>query len=827
MTKTKNKTSYKDTFLTKNGLTGSVIPITQETFMTRFIKRYWHSYSLLGLSGFSAFYLNQPPLAVACGAAAIASAIVTFLQQRRAEKTIYPENMFIGPAFIVSETGEVLRANQKGGELLALYGHNLQDLLETDSFDEGACFRLLNSDKKHILQNDDVIYVARYLNSTQQFLVTRFNKSTNKNVFGTDQQNSLRWSQHVKFFEKHGGTIGDQNHDNSQLTSLQESLKSWIKNDNELKTFLTECGTQASKNMATSEKIHFEEVTFIDKEDGKDLTFRVMVREDEDRVAGFIFPVASDTSQKTDNNQHNAPSPASAPDHAQPLKGDDNLYAHIFADSPAAIITTSQDGQIENYNKSFFKLTLSADPYAENIYDYFAPKDHDKIKEIIATGTPQELNFTKDKINKIVKLSAKKFTNKDHKDNIIFYIVDLSEGKTLEDKFNQVQKMQAVGQLAGGVAHDFNNLLTAILGHTELLLGRTAPADSAFSDLMQIQQNANRAGKLVKQLLAFSRQQTLQPKIINLTDILPDINELLRRLVGENIALKSEYGSDLSSIKADITQLEQVILNLAVNAKDAMDGNGTLTIKTENISRKTSLKAGYNIMPEGDYVGIYVSDTGCGMTTETQKKIFEPFFTTKDIGKGTGLGLSTVYGIVKQSQGFIFVESEMGKGTTFKLYFPAYHDDTQDSEQNNIADNSAPEPQQDAATKEPHAPHTKTILIAEDENSVREFVVRALTMRGYNILEADCGEDALELFKEHQDKIDLILSDVMMPGMDGPSWVREAKKCADHIKVIFMSGYAEDTFRDDPAMQSDGVSAKFLSKPFSLKVLTKTIKDNL
>ena len=228
-------------------------------------------------------------------------------------------------------------------------------------------------------------------------------------------------------------------------------------------------------------------------------------------------------------------------------------------------------------------------------------------------------------------------------------------------------------------------------------------------------------------------------------------------------------------------------------------------------------------MPEGEYVGVYVSDTGCGMDLETQKKIFEPFFTTKDIGKGTGLGLSTVYGIVKQSQGFIFVDQKKTKEPLLNSISLR----TKKQKKKQMQQLLHLHQQKKQKTKEPHAPHTKTILIAEDESSVREFVVRALTMRGYNILEADCGEDALELFKENQDKVSLILSDVMMPGMDGPSWVREAKKLTDNINVIFMSGYAEDTFRDDPAMQSDGIQARFLAKPFSLKVLTKTIKDNL
>jgi two-component system cell cycle sensor histidine kinase/response regulator CckA len=397
----------------------------------------------------------------------------------------------------------------------------------------------------------------------------------------------------------------------------------------------------------------------------------------------------------------------------------------------------------------------------------------------------------------------------------------VSTEKFLEQKFNQAQKMQAIGQLAGGVAHDFNNLLTAILGHTELLMNRFSPADLTYIDLLQIRNNAHRAGNLVRQLLAFSRRQTLKPEIIILTDILPDISRMLERLVGDRIILNTNYAPSLHPIKADITQLEQVIINLGVNARDAMEANGgVLTISTENISPTQASLEGHNIMPSIAFVKITVSDTGHGMSDDIKAKIFEPFFTTKEQGKGTGLGLSTVYGIVKQSDGFVFVDSNPNQGTQFRVYFPV----TTEQKKHILIPTETTEKFDDLVA---HAPHTKTILIVEDEESVRSFAVRALELRGYNILQADCGEDALDIFKNHQDTINLIITDVMMPGLSGPEWIQEALKIKNNLKVIFMSGYTQDYFRDDDAFNLTGIEVTFLSKPFSLKSFNEIVQKKL
>ncbi len=391
------------------------------------------------------------------------------------------------------------------------------------------------------------------------------------------------------------------------------------------------------------------------------------------------------------------------------------------------------------------------------------------------------------------------------------HFIDTTEQKSLELQFVQSQKMQAVGQLAGGIAHDFNNLLTAMIGFSDLLLLRHRPGDQSFADIMQIKQNANRAANLVRQLLAFSRQQTLQPKVLNVTDSLAELTHLLRRLIGENIDLKMVHGRDLGTVKADQGQLEQVIINLAVNARDSMLDGGTLTIRTENVRLPRATKRKGETIPPGDYVQIDAIDSGCGVSPENLDRIFDPFFTTKEVGAGTGLGLSTVYGIVKQTGGFIFLDSEVGKGTTFSILLPHYV-----------------ESESEAAEREVEVEASRdlsgvgTLLLVEDEDAVRAFSARALRNKGYNVLEARSGEAALELLAEQQTPIDLLITDVVMPRIDGPTLVREVRSERPDLKVIFISGYAEDAFRKR-LDQDAGIH--FLPKPFSLKQLAGKVKE--
>jgi len=373
--------------------------------------------------------------------------------------------------------------------------------------------------------------------------------------------------------------------------------------------------------------------------------------------------------------------------------------------------------------------------------------------------------------------------------------------------------MQAIGQLAGGVAHDFNNLLTAISGHCDLLLLRHDQGDADYGDLIQIHQNANRAASLVGQLLAFSRKQNLMPEIIDLRDALADLTHLLNRLVGEKVQLTLTQDPALRCIRADKRQLEQVIMNLVVNARDAMPDGGDIRLETGNVTFEVPLERDRATVPPGAYVAVRVIDEGCGIAPEKLTKIFEPFYTTKRPGEGTGLGLSTAYGIVKQTGGFIFVDSTPGQGTIFTLYFPAHdHPPAQAAAE---ARDPAPLPSRKAEG---------VVLLVEDEAPVRAFASRALRLRGYSVLEADSAEAALAMLSDPDLAVDLFVTDVIMPGKDGPTWVREALADRPETKVVFVSGYAEDAFAEHKAAIPNSV---FLPKPFSLTDLTTTVQRQL
>ncbi|MDP4024778.1 response regulator [Methylobacterium sp. NEAU 140] len=452
----------------------------------------------------------------------------------------------------------------------------------------------------------------------------------------------------------------------------------------------------------------------------------------------------------------------------------------------------------------------------------------------------------------------------DEAERVILYALDTTAQRQLEQQVAQAQKMNAVGQLAGGIAHDFNNVLQAIIGYSDLLLGSHKPTDPAFQDIMQIKQNANRAAGLVRQLLAFSRRQTLRPEVMQVGEGLSELTLLLKRLLGERVALELKHGRDVWPVKADVNQFEQVIVNLAVNARDAMPDGGKLMIRTENVADPGPAAAadGRGGAPAGDHVLIEVRDTGEGIPPELMEKIFEPFFTTKEIGKGTGLGLSTVFGIVKQSGGTIDVQSKVGAGTAFRIYLPR-HVPAQEPEEvpapppvpapapvkrtgegdafvqvgdtvtepvappddAKIPAIPAPAPPKPAPRK-PAADHTGQgiILLVEDEDPVRAVNSRALSARGYTVLEAASGLEALAIVREGSQPIDLVVSDVVMPEMDGPTLLREVRKHQPDLKVIFVSGYAEDAFRKN---LPEGETFNFLPKPFSLKQLVETVKKTM
>ena len=396
---------------------------------------------------------------------------------------------------------------------------------------------------------------------------------------------------------------------------------------------------------------------------------------------------------------------------------------------------------------------------------------------------------------------------------VLLLLKDNSEEAKLKRQVAQATKMQVVGQLAGGVAHDFNNILTAIIGHCDLMLMRHTPGDSDYDDIQQIKSNSNRAAGLTRQLLAFSRQQTLRPQVVQLPDVVSEVSHLLKRLLGETVELVVKHGRNLGPVRADPGQLEQVIINLAVNARDAISakGTGTLTIQTYSVKANQVAELGSEILPIADYSALSVTDTGTGIPASVLGKIFEPFFTTKEVGKGTGLGLSTVYGIVKQSGGFIFADSTVGEGTRFVIYLPVHREEA-----------SAAKAKKTAKPKENELWGSGTVLLVEDEPMVRGVAERALTRHGYTVITADNGEDALEIV-QRGDPIDLLISDVVMPGMDGPTMVGEARKDRPDLKILFMSGYAEEQLRN--SINVENVS--FLPKPFSVQELAEAAKRTM
>ena len=754
--------------------------------------------------------------------AALATLIFAFWYVHVKEDASYPaELLFENPAFAVSKAGEVLRANKAGEKVLEQYGNRIREILVAYGASAGGAYRLLNGGAPEVMP-DGYGFFARPLQKGET-LIAMFTPDGKKidnpsSLLTQSDKNILKTAPfNVGFFEMISGGGFDKaarSEAAAEITAVNDTMRKWLEKDVELKKFLAGFGQKvraARIGEEGEEEFFIENLLITDREDVNAPIFRVLLHQDdrEGCGSGFVFPVS--------------PHEVGADSFSA------GLYAKVFDICPVALAIGSAEGEILECNRAFLKLALAEASVGDNIRDYIADIDAEIWRTLIKDKKPAELRF-KGETERYVRASVHKITGgiEGGADQYVYFFIDLTDSKVLEQKFNQSQKMQAVGQLAGGVAHDFNNLLTAILGHVELALTRFEPGHPCFSDLTQIRQNANRAGGLVRQLLAFSRRQTFVVKQVNLTDILPDLSHLLNRTMGDKIKLNTEYGRDLYDIKIDIGQFERVIVNLAVNARDAMPDGGALSIKTVNISVNKNETRGYDIMPAGDYVAVFVEDTGGGMPESVREKIFEPFFTTKEPGHGTGLGLSTVYGIVKQSGGFIFVFSEIGKGTRFEMYFPKA--DSLEEEEETLIDPEAEKDMSvletpvvtDAASEEASAP--KTILVAEDEDSVRAFVVRALKMRGYRVIEADCGEEALVIYRESHENIDLILSDVIMPGADGPQWVKAALATDPNVRVIFMSGYAEDAYRNDPEQNE---TAGFLPKPFSLKQLTDTVKNAL
>ena len=521
---------------------------------------------------------------------------------------------------------------------------------------------------------------------------------------------------------------------------------------------------------------------------------------------------------------------------SDPQRAAEVRFMRFFQNTPMAIATVDKTGRIARSNARFasaFEGLLKNND--RSILSVVVERDRAVLEAAIRKAAEGQSDIAP--VEAPLTGSADRWANffviaveEEDRDGeaAIVYALETTAQRTLENRVQQQQKMESVGQLAGGIAHDFNNVLSAIMMATDFLLNAHKPTDPSFKDIMQIKQNANRAAALVRQLLAFSRKQTLRPQVLDLAETLSDLGMLLKRLIGEKVSLDIVHGRDLWPVKVDISQFEQVIVNLAVNARDAMPDGGKLTVRTGNVSAEECAKFAYKGMPKADYVLVEVSDTGTGIPSDIIDKIFEPFFTTKDVGKGTGLGLSTVYGIVKQTGGFIYADSEPGR-TSFRIFLPRHIPGAEEA----LAQIPATEAPAiagalsaaDTMARAAAADLTGqgTILLVEDEEGLRALNARGLSSRGYTVLEAGNGVEAIEAFDKHG-HVDLVVSDVVMPEMDGPTLLKELRRRDPSVKIIFVSGYAEEAFSKN---LPDQEQYAFLAKPFTLKQLVAEVKKTI
>lgn len=521
-------------------------------------------------------------------------------------------------------------------------------------------------------------------------------------------------------------------------------------------------------------------------------------------------------------------------EHSDPERAAEVRFMRFFDHTPMAIATVDRAGAVVRANARFAKLaqSLSADGAAnKSIFRTVNARDRSLLIAAInqAAEGQGDIAPVEAMLDGVKERWGQYFVTAVEEDEreteaAIVYMLETTERRTLENQINQSQKMDMVGQLAGGIAHDFNNVLSAIMMANDFLLNAHKPTDPSFQDIMQIKQNATRAATLVRQLLAFSRRQTLRPQVLDLGDALSDLTMLLRRLIGEKVKLDLVHGRDLWPVKVDVSQFEQVIVNLAVNARDAMADGGKLTVKTSNVASDEAAQMSYKGMPAADYVRIDVSDSGTGIPAEIVDKIFEPFFSTKEVGKGTGLGLSTVYGIVKQTGGFVYVDSAAGQGTSFRIFLPRHRPELEAASEPQVTNGAAKE-----AAVEPPKPQADltgqgTILLVEDEDGLRSLNARGLRSRGYSVIEAANGVEAMEALEEKNGAVDLVVSDVVMPEMDGPTLLKEMRQRNPNLKIIFVSGYAEEAF--DKSLPENEQFA-FLAKPFALSALVAKVKETM
>jgi PAS domain S-box-containing protein len=494
-------------------------------------------------------------------------------------------------------------------------------------------------------------------------------------------------------------------------------------------------------------------------------------------------------------------------------------YRSLVENINEVIYTTDKEGRFTYISPVVEQITmykvkeLMGRHFSTFIFPGDLPLVEDNFRSVLS-GNSETNEFRvvdKNKQTLYIRTYAQLLVENDQSAGIIGVFTDITEHKRLQDQLHQAQKMESVGRLASGVSHDFNNLLTVIIGYCEMLSDDTKNNPTTNSMVKGISRAAERAASLTRQLLAFSRKQIIQPKRLNINEQIVNLEKMLRRLIGEHITLITRQEAEPGIIKVDPAQLEQVLMNLAVNARDAMPGGGKLTIETSNIYLDETYCRLHSEVTPGDYVMLSISDTGCGMDEKTEENIFEPFFTTKEPGKGTGLGLSTVYGIVKQSGGHIGFYSQLNKGTTFNIYFPMTAD-TETSEHKTIEEEFI----------EPTAVEgSESLLVVEDQDHLREMMVESLKLYGYSVHAAQDGAEALEICQQKKQSFDLLITDVVMPEMNGKELAEKIARQSPGIKTLYISGYAEDAIGDHNILL-EGLS--FLPKPFSPTALAQKVR---
>jgi hypothetical protein len=498
------------------------------------------------------------------------------------------------------------------------------------------------------------------------------------------------------------------------------------------------------------------------------------------------------------------------------LRANEARLRRVMESNILGIAFWDASGTISEANDEYLRIVgYTRDDLARGGVNYktmtppeFAPGDA-KVHEQMARGeacAPWEKELIRKDGQRVPILVGVAALDDSHEHGVAF-VLDRTARRTLEQQLRQAQKMEAVGRLAGGVAHDFNNILTAITGYGDLLREDLSPGHPGLADVAEIRKAADRAAGLTRQLLAFSRQQVLEPRVLDLNELVHNMEKMLRRLLGEDIELATALAPALGAVKADPGQLEQVIMNLGVNSRDAMPGGGKLTIETADVELDRTYATNHDPIEPGRYIMLAVTDTGTGMTEATKARLFEPFFTTKEKGKGTGLGLSTVYGIVKQSGGFIWVYSELGLGSTFKIYLPRVDEAAEAT--------SAP------ATEPRPVEGTETVFVAEDEEGVRRIVREALERRGYTVIHAASGPEAVARAEAHAGPIHLLVTDVVMPGMGGRDLATHLAAARPGLRVLYMSGYTDDSALRRRIVEG---GSPYLQKPFSPDVLLRKVR---